>query len=269
MKAFLLAAGIGSRLRPITDEIPKCLVPINGQPLLYYWLKLFERYGIDEVLINLHHKPELVIQYLDLHDFNLNIQTVYEQELLGSAGTIRCNFNFVCKESSFLICYADNLTNINLVQMIKFHQAKRPILTLGLFHANNPRQCGIAEIDEHSWVIDFVEKPANPNSNLANAGIYVASHEIFHFLPEHFPSDIGYNVLPELLGEMQGYIIHDYIIDIGTIENYERARREFIDINTKIHKTNPKTCQITGNRRRADNIFKRKGHKAHAKTTKY
>lgn len=230
MKAFLLAAGIGSRLRPITDMIPKCLVPINGHPLLYYWLKLFERHGIDEVLINLHYKPDLVIQYLDQHNFKLNVHTVYEQELLGSAGTIRCNFNFVCQESSFLICYADNLTTINLAQMIEFHRTSRSILTLGLFRANNPRHCGIAEIDEHNWVIDFVEKPVNPKSDLANAGVYVASHEIFHFLPENFPSDIGYHVLPQLIGEMKGYIIHDYIIDIGTIENYERARREFLEI---------------------------------------
>jgi len=127
MKAFLLAAGIGSRLRPITDKIPKCLVPINGRPLLYYWLKLFEQHGISEVLINLHHLPDLVFQFLQENEFNLKIHTVFEQELLGSSGTIRSNFDFVCNEREFLICYADNLTNINLGNMIDFHVSKRPI----------------------------------------------------------------------------------------------------------------------------------------------
>ncbi len=227
MKTFLLAAGVGSRLRPITDKIPKCLVPINGYPLLYYWLKLFERFGIDEVLINLHHLSDLVIQYLKQSPINLNIHTVYEQELLGSAGTIRCNFDFVYREDAFLICYADNLTNMNLEQMIDFHRRRRPILTLGLFHTNYPHECGIAEIDQDNTVVNFIEKPQKPKSNLAGAGIYIASHEILNYLPEYFPSDFGYDVLPRLIGKMKGYFINEYFMDIGTIDNYERAQHDF------------------------------------------
>ena len=233
MKAFLLAAGVGSRLRPITDKIPKCLVPINGHPLLYYWLKLFENYGIDEVLINLHHLTDLVFEFLEENEFDLKVHTVFEQELLGSAGTIRNNFDFVCKESEFLICYADNLTNINLAQMIDFHKSHRSILTLGLFRANNPTKCGIAEMAENHTVVNFVEKPRNPKSNLAGAGVYVANHEIRHYLPEYYPADFGYNVLPELIGKMKGYFINEYFLDIGTVENYERAQREFPIIFTE------------------------------------
>ncbi|UCE08139.1 MAG: nucleotidyltransferase family protein [bacterium] len=238
MKAILLAAGIGSRLRPITDRIPKCLVPINGHPLLYYWLKLFEQYGINEVLINLHHLPDLIFQFFEENKFNLKIHTVFEQELLGSAGTIRNNFDFVCKETEFLICYADNLTNMNLARMIDFHQLKRPLLTLGLFRTNNPSKCGIAEIAENYTVIDFIEKPKNPKSNLAGAGIYIANHEIWHYLPEQYPSDIGYEVLPQLIGKMKGYFINEYFIDIGTLDNYQRACREFSKKNTKLYFNN-------------------------------
>jgi len=107
-------------------------------------------------------------------------------------------------------------------------------LTLGLFHTNNPRQCGIAELDENNMVTNFVEKPENPKSNLAGAGIYIANHEIWHYLPEHYPSDIGYDILPNLVRKMQGYFINEYFIDIGTIDSYEQARREFQTINTKI-----------------------------------
>ena len=155
MKAFLLAAGVGSRLRPITDNIPKCLMPIDGKPLLYYWLKLFENNGINEVLINLHHLPDVVIKYLEQNGFDLAIHTVFEENLLGSAGTVRNNFDFVYREDAFLICYADNLTNIDLQQMINFHLTNQPILTLGLFHTDNPRDCGIVEIDDENTVIDL------------------------------------------------------------------------------------------------------------------
>jgi mannose-1-phosphate guanylyltransferase len=234
MKAFLLAAGVGSRLRPVTDKIPKCLVPINGHPLLYYWLKLFQQYGIDEVLINLHHLSELVFQFLQENDFDLKIHTVFEQELLGSAGTIRSNFDFVCSENEFLIAYADNLTNINLARMIEFHRSRRSILTLGLFHTNNPANCGIAEVDEKNTITNFIEKPANPKSNVAGAGIYIANHEIRNYLPDHYPSDIGYDVLPQLIGKMKGYFIKEYFIDIGTVENYEQARREFSRRRTEV-----------------------------------
>lgn len=230
MKAFLLAAGIGSRLRPITDKIPKCLVPINGHSLLYYWLNLFEHYGIDEVLINLHHLPDLVFEFLAENEFDLKVHTVFEQELLGSAGTIRNNFDFVCKESEFLICYADNLTNINLAQMINFHKRHRPILTLGLFRTDNPAKCGIAEVAENHTVINFVEKPEHPKNNLAGAGVYIANHEIRYYLPDYYPADMGYDVLPGLIGKMKGYFINEYFIDIGTVENYERARREIPNI---------------------------------------
>ena len=234
MKAFLLAAGNGSRLRPITDKIPKCLVPISGHPLLYYWLKLLKQYGIDEVLINLHHLPDLVFEFLEENEFDLKIHTVFEQELLGSAGTIRNNFDFVCKDNDFLICYADNLNNMNLARIIDFHRSQRPILTLGLFRTNNPSKCGIAEIDENNTVVSFGEKPENPASNLAGAGVYIANHQIRNYLPDRYPSDIGYDVLPQLIGKMKGYFIREYFIDIGTIENYEQARREFAIKSTEV-----------------------------------
>jgi len=227
MKAFLLAAGFGTRLRPITNRIPKCLVPIQGKPLLYYWLRLFERAGIDDVLINLHHLSDLVLQYLREQEFDLNIHTVYEEELLGSAGTIRNNFDFVSKEREFLICYSDNLTDMELGRMVEYHRSGSSVLTLGLFHSDNPSQCGIAELDEHNNVVNFVEKPKHPQTDFAGAGIYVASHEIWHYLPERYPADIGYDVLPQLIGKMRGYLIDDFFIDIGTIENYNRANLEF------------------------------------------
>jgi len=227
MKAFLLAAGVGSRLRPLTDKVPKCLVPISGKPLLHYWFDLFEKHGISDVLINTHYLADQVKAFVEHSSYTTSTTLFHEETLLGSAGTLRACRDFVENEDVFLICYADNLTNIDLSKMITAHQAENPILTLGLFRTPSPTQCGIVELNDSRIVIGFEEKPMAPKSDLANAGLSVATPDIFQFIPDKNPSDFGNDVLPKLVGRMKGYYISDYFIDIGTIENYEKAEREW------------------------------------------
>jgi len=227
VKAFLLAAGGGTRLGQLTKTIPKCLVPIKGKPLLHYWLRLCERYGIREVLINLHHLPHLVEEFLNNSSYRLEIKTFCEEELLGSAGTIAANRDFVAGEEAFFILYADNLTNVNLEKMWQFHKGHGGVLTMGLFKANKPGECGIAELDRKGLVVDFAEKPHHPKSDLANAGVYVASPQIFDYIPNKKVVDLGFDVLPELVGKMYGYLIKEYLLDIGTWENYKKAQKEW------------------------------------------
>ena len=228
MKAFLLAAGKGTRLRPLTYRIPKCLVPIRGVPLLDYWFDLFERHGIDEVLINLHHLADKVLNFLqlrrgELRKRNIKVITTYEPELLGSAGTIFANRSFVDPDEDFLICNADNLTDADLSDLIGFHRSHEMPLTMGLFEADEPRRCGIAELDEKGTIVSFEEKPQNPKTSLANAGIYVARCSIFDYIPCKTPCDIGYDLLPKLVGNMKGRLIRGRLIDIGTPESYRIA----------------------------------------------
>jgi len=227
VKAYLLAAGEGTRLGQLTKTIPKCLVPIKGKPLLDYWLRLCERYGISHLLLNLHHLPDLVEEFLDSTSYRLKIKTFYEEKLLGSAGTIAVNRDFVAGEEAFSIFYADNLTNVNLEKMHKFHMNHGGICTIGLFKANNPKECGIAELNADGLVVDFVEKPNHPKSDLANAGVYIASPEIFDYIPKREVVDLGFDVLPRLVGKMYGYLIREYLLDVGTWENYEKAQKEF------------------------------------------
>ena len=229
MKAFLLAAGYGIRLRPITDKIPKCLVPINNQPLLSWWIKLLKKNQITEVLINTHYLSEQVENYVDgLKQSDIKIKLVYEKELLGSGGTVKNNANFVADEKNFLICYADNLTCVNLSRLIHFHETQSDILTMGLFFANNPGQCGIATMNAENVITEFIEKPKNPRSNLANAGIYVANNKIFNYFPKNRTIfDFGPDILPLLTNKMRGYIIHEYLLDIGTLENYKKANEDW------------------------------------------
>jgi mannose-1-phosphate guanylyltransferase len=225
-RAFLLAAGLGTRLKPMTDRVPKCLLPIAGKPLLGHWLSLLTHHGFTDVLINAHYLADQVEAYVAAAPPPLRITIFREPVLLGSAGTVRENRAFVADGLPFLIAYADNFTRADLSALMTCHERYRPVMTIGLFEAEEPRRCGIADIDENGVIVGFEEKPAQPRSNLANAGLYVAGGELFDRLPATTPADFGQHVLPALSGDMRGFRLREPLIDIGTPASYERAGRE-------------------------------------------
>ncbi len=224
MKAFLLAAGLGSRLRPITDRIPKCLVPIGGQPLLQVWLGLLAKHGVREVLINTHHLAEQVHVFASGWFGNPKVRLSHEEVLLGSAGTLARNWDFIAEEESFLVCYADNLTNMNLTELVQFHQKHRGLISLALFPSTRPQECGVAEMDRSALITSFEEKPTAPKSSLANAGVYVMRAGVRSHLPLSKPADIGFDLLPRCLGQMYGWLWPGLLIDIGNPRAYARAQ---------------------------------------------
>jgi mannose-1-phosphate guanylyltransferase len=231
MKAFLLAAGPGTRLRPLTDRVPKCLVPIAGRPLLWYWMDLLERHGFREVLINVHHLPEAVRAFVSTVS-GPRVTLFEEPVLLGSAGTVRANAGWVADGRPFLVAYADNLTNADLTALMAVHKRHRPLLTMGLFRTTEPGRCGIAGIEgeaSDAVIASFEEKPVHPRSNLANAGIYVADARVMDHIPATVPADFGHDVLPRLVGRMRGHLLEGRIIDIGTPTAYAQAQ---IDVHT-------------------------------------
>ncbi|MGE3802648.1 MAG: NDP-sugar synthase [Candidatus Kapaibacterium sp.] len=231
MKAILLAAGLGTRLRPITDTIPKCLVRINGRPLLAWWFDLLEEHGITEVWINLHYLPEKVREFLVGESRKLQVHLIDEEHLLGSGGTLHANKGIFNSAEQFYILYADNLTNANLTALRQFNLSHPAPLTVGLFHAENPSACGIAALDSSGTIVSFEEKPANPIGDLASAGIFVARPELFEYLrPEFYPYDFGGHVMPHLVGKMNGMPIEGYIRDIGTLESLEQAEIEWGEV---------------------------------------
>lgn len=235
MKAFLLAAGLGTRLRPVTETTPKCLVPVNGRPLLSIWLTLLERHGITDVLINTHHLPEAVETFVAQEtERSIRIHTAFEKDLLGSAGTVWKNRSFVKGEETFLILYADNLTDCDLTSLAAAHKQNRQKgapLTMALFAAPNPQACGIASVDASLRITGFAEKPAMPDGNLANAGIYAAGPELFPFIEKGAatkpPYDFGHGVLPDLVSRMYGWKLNGYLRDIGTHAALAAARAEW------------------------------------------
>jgi mannose-1-phosphate guanylyltransferase len=227
VKAFLLAAGVGSRLRPITNTTPKCMIVVNDRPLLDIWLDALDRAGVDEVLVNLHHLPDVVRRHLAERPAPPFIRTSFESELLGSAGTLLANREWVEGEDFFLTCYADNLTDFDLRSLIDAHSENGAIATLTVFHSENPSAGGVVELDAVGRVIGFAEKPSEPVSDLTNAGMYAFNPSVIDEIDGRLPSDIGYDLLPRLVGRAQAVLVEGYFRDVGTTDAYRRAREEW------------------------------------------
>jgi mannose-1-phosphate guanylyltransferase len=227
VKAFLLAAGVGSRLRPITDTTPKCMLTIGGRPLLDTWLDAFSCAGVDEVLVNLHHLPDVVSRHIAARTAPPTVRTFFEPELLGSAGTLLANRRWVEQEDFFLACYADNLTDFDLRSLVDAHQEHGTIATLTVFHSDRPSAGGVMELDATGRVTGFVEKPTEPVSDLTNAGMYAFRPCVIDEIDDIPPKDIGYDLLPRLVGRAQAVLVEGYFRDIGTVDAYQRAREEW------------------------------------------
>jgi|ERR1700733_3031137 mannose-1-phosphate guanylyltransferase len=227
MKAFLLAAGEGTRLKPLTNTIPKCLVPVRKEPLLAIWLDLCRLSGIDEVLINLHTHADQVRRFLASRDFGIRISVFEERVLLGSAGTIAANRAWVAADELFWILYADVLTNMDLSAMLAFHHTKRAAATMAVHQVSNPSQCGIALVDNAHIVCDFVEKPEQSPGNLAFTGVMIATPRLLDVIPSSIPADLGFDVFPKLIGAMAAYEVREYLIDIGTMAKYDKAQSDW------------------------------------------
>jgi mannose-1-phosphate guanylyltransferase len=224
MKAFLLAGGLGTRLRPLTDSTPKCLLPIRGTPLLQIWFALCREYGIGEVLVNVHSHGTAVREFVERYKDGLKVHLFEERELLGSAGTLLANRDWVNQENAFWVFYADVLTTTDLERMLAFHKNCGQMATIGVYEVANPSRCGIVRVDRRGIVRDFVEKPKVPFSNLAFSGLMVATPALLDVIPKTTPVDLGFHVLPGLTGRMAAYRIPDCLIDIGTLETYRFAQ---------------------------------------------
>jgi mannose-1-phosphate guanylyltransferase len=227
VKAFLLAAGVGSRLRPITDTTPKCMLVIDDRPLLDIWLDAFSRAGVDEVLVNLHHLPDMVSRHIAARITPPAVRTFFEPELLGSAGTLLANRRWVEDEEFFLACYADNLTDFDLRSLADAHQEHGAIATLTVFHSERPSAGGVVQLDATGRVTGFVEKPTEPVSDLTNAGMYAFHPCVIDEISGMPRGDIGYDLLPKLVGRARAVLVEGYFRDVGTVDAYRRAREEW------------------------------------------
>lgn len=230
-RALVLAAGLGTRLRPLTDTVPKCLIPVAGRPLLDYWQAAFVRDEIDEARINVHTHPEQVEAWVAERNEAGPVawSSVHESVLLGSGGTLRANLDWLERHDAFVVIYADNVSSVDFAKLLAFHQERGAEFTMALFEAPNPSACGIASVDSEGRIVRFVEKPEAPESSLANAGIYVVSRGVLGEVLEEVAAereakasteviDMGHDVLPKLTGRMHGFALAGYHRDVGTPE---------------------------------------------------
>ncbi len=230
MNAILLAAGFGTRLKPLTDKIPKCLVSINGKPLLEIWLEKLFSAGVSKVLINTHHLSHIVEDFVSKTKYKDYIKIFHEPVLLGTAGTIFNNIDFIKNESVF-VAHADNLSKFDMVDFMKTHHSRPSYcnMTMMLFETDDPKSCGIVELDEFGVVINFHEKSLSPPSNLANGAIYILEPELIRYYQSinQKPFDISTEIIPGNLGKIFTYLNTQYHRDIGTIESLKKANLEY------------------------------------------
>lgn len=224
-KAFLLAAGLGTRLKSLTRQTPKCLLPVGGKPLLHWWLKALEMLGVEEALINTHHLAAQVEEFARKARYSVQLRLSNEPELLGSAGTVASNRDFT-GDKDFWIIYADTLVAADLMPLLLLHNERRPPLTMGLFRPPDPHACGIVELSEDGRIVSFEEKPSSPRSDLACAGVFLAAPALWEHLPTS-RGDMGLDVVPRLVGQAFGRILEGPVIDIGTPQAYALAQKQW------------------------------------------
>lgn len=228
MNAVILAAGEGTRLKELTQKIPKPLLPVRGKPILGHQLELCAAAKIKNVFINTHHLSDQIREFAgDGSRFGLTIAYSYEPELLGTAGALN-NFRDQLADDDILVLYGDNYVDLDLRTLQKFHEEKRSLVTVAVHHRDDVSQSGMIELDASNRVTRFIEKPAAEArmSNLVSAGIYVLDPKVLACIPPG-KSDFGYDIIPKLLAEKHavfGYKMEKELIAIDTPELYAAAK---------------------------------------------
>jgi mannose-1-phosphate guanylyltransferase len=231
VRALLLAAGKGTRLQPLTNYWPKCLMPIAGRPLLEYWLKILHDLGIKDVLVNTHSHKDHVETFLARKQFSNWVKPVFEKKLLGTAGTIRKNTYFFSGHTMFL-AHADNWCQCDFSEFINYHLYERPShcsITMMTFTTNTPQSCGIVETNNEGVVCGFHEKVSKPPGNKANGAIYLIEPEVIEWLKIHNGvTDFSTEVITEFIGHIATWHNNNIHRDIGTINSLRYAQHDII-----------------------------------------
>lgn len=229
MRAILLAAGLGTRLRPLTDTTPKCLVSIKGQPLLGIWLERLTQANVGPILINTHYLANQVEAFIETSPYRDQVRLVNEPALRGTAGTLIANLEFLQGEDAMVI-HADNYCLANFSEFQKVHHNRPPecMMTMMTFRTANASSCGIVELDKRGVVIGFHEKVANPPGNLANGAVYILSAQLLKRLGTdlNMVTDFSTEVLSRFVERIYSYETSEVFLDVGTPEMFEKANKQ-------------------------------------------
>lgn len=225
-KAVLLVGGRGTRLKPLTDKIPKALLEVQGKAVTEHLLDLFKKYGIRNVILCVGYLKDSIREHFgDGSGFGMSISYVEENEPLGTAGPLKLAKKHL--KDSFIVSNGDELKNINIARMFRLHKRKNALATIALTTVDEPSHYGVARLDG-SRIIEFVEKPSNPPSNLINAGFYIIEPEVIDMIPQGLAM-LEKDVFPQLakLGRLRGFPFAGQWFDIGNIERYRIAEKKW------------------------------------------
>jgi NDP-sugar pyrophosphorylase family protein len=239
---MILAAGMGTRLRPMTDNRPKCLMPLAGRPLIEWTLRWLKEHNITECIINLHYLPEQVEEFVgDGSQFGIDVHYSFEPVLLGTAGALKKVERFF--DEPFYMIYGDNFSQWNLRELQGVFQRRHPLAVMSVHWRDDVTQSGMIEMAADGRIMKMIEKPKidDVTSHYVNAGFFYLDPGIFQFIPPDLYCDFSYDVFPSVLQaghEMYAVKMDTTIIGIDTLEAYERANAlaETISLNRKAAK---------------------------------
>jgi mannose-1-phosphate guanylyltransferase len=255
MKAMVLAAGLGTRLRPLTYEITKPMVPVLDRPVMEHIVELLERHGFDEVIANLHYFPDSIREY-----FGERLSYRFEEELLGTAGGVRGCADFFGEES-FLVISGDALTDIDLAAFVARHRETGGVATLAVKQVVDTREYGVVLHDREGRITGFQEKPQPEEAltNLGNCGIYLFNPQIFDYFPSRPFVDWAQDVFPTLLeNDVPFHIheVHEYWNDVGSLSELRQgtfdALRGKLQLQIEGEEVSPGVVVAGGSPLRAD-----------------
>jgi len=237
---MILAAGVGSRLDPLTRNVPKPMVPIANKPVIEHILEVLREHGFREIVINVHYLAEKITSWLrDGERWGVSLRYSYEEEPLGTAGGVKKMEDFF--DSTFLVVGADDLCDIDLRRVLAYHQEKRAMVTIALSLVDDPSEYGVVLTNEKGRVIAFIEKPRGERipSNTVNTGIYILEPEVLRFIPKGEFFDFGRDLFPLLIDKkipIYGYLALGYWRDVGNISQYKQAHKDVLykKVNFKI-----------------------------------
>lgn len=234
MRAMIMAAGLGTRLRPLTGYIPKPMAPILNRPALYHILRLLAAHGISEVVVNLHHFPDTIRSWFgDGSEVGVSICWAFEEELLGTAGGVKNNEDFLGVDT-FLVMSGDSLTDLDLAALLETHHRTGGLATIAVKEVDDPSEYGVVVVDEEARILGFQEKPSREEalSNLCNCGIYVFEPAVFERIPAATFYDFGKQVFPEMVRDRVPFYVHrleEYWNDVGNLEEYRRSNFDALE----------------------------------------
>ncbi len=226
MQAIILAGGVGSRLRPLTNDIPKPMVKMLDKPVLYYIIDLLKKHDFTDIRLTLNYKAEAITDYFkDGSNLGVKLSYYIEEKPLGTAGSVKAASEDL--EEDFLVISGDAFTEINLSEFYYEHKKGEEIATIAVKEVEDARGFGVVKV-RNGIVEEFIEKPLNPTEKLINTGIYMFKREVLHLIPEGF-YDFGKDLFPRLVGKTRAYETREYWSDIGTLKSYYQTNLYVVD----------------------------------------